>query len=268
MRRRSLPLLALLLAACPGKGGYVRDYPAPSVADAVARLGAARDALTAFRAESTMDYWLGEDRVKGTVLVMGTAGAKVRFNALSPAGDSVMADMACDGHDFVYVDVQNNCQLAGPCSRDSIGQLLGVALEPDDFLHLALGGTPVLAAPTGTVTWDAEHGQEHLALTSAAGSQAVTIDARDKHWDVVASELKAPDGTVVWSVENAGFVQVADAAGGSHRLPTKTRFKSPGKKADLLVEWKERTVNPTLDDAKFKLEAPAGLPACGAKPAR
>jgi hypothetical protein len=199
---------------------------------------------------------------------MGEAGARVRFNALSPAGDSVMADMACNGASFVYVDIQNNCVLSGPCNRDSIGQLLGVQLEPDDFLHLALGSTPVLADPTGTVTWDGAHGQERLALSGAAGTQAVTIDARDHHWDVVASELKGVDGKIVWSVENAAFEDVADAAGGTHRLPTKTRFKSPGQKADLLVEWKERTVNPVLDDAKFVLEAPAGLPTCGARSAK
>ena len=47
-----------------------------------------------------MDYWLGNQRAKGEVLVMGKPGAKVRFAALSPAGGSTIAEMACDGTSF------------------------------------------------------------------------------------------------------------------------------------------------------------------------
>ena len=58
----------------------------PTAEDIVARLAKKRAELTSFTADSTMDYWLGSQRVKGEVLVMGTPGAKVRFAALSPAG--------------------------------------------------------------------------------------------------------------------------------------------------------------------------------------
>jgi hypothetical protein len=51
-----------------------------------------------------------------------------------------------------------------------------------------------------------------------------------------------------------------------HRLPSKTRFKSPIQQADLLVEWKERTVNVTIDPTKFVVNVPPGLPSCGGRP--
>ena len=94
-----------------------------------ARLATERGKVTSFRSQSVMDYWLGNQRVKGSVKVMGTHGAKVRFNAEDPMGN-VIADLACNVRDFVYVDHQNNCQLTGPCNRDSIAQLLGVPLAP------------------------------------------------------------------------------------------------------------------------------------------
>lgn len=254
---------ALILATgCNGGKGASRPYPQPTVEQILGRLAQDRAARTGFSAESTMDYWINNQRVKGTVLVMGTTGKRVRFNALSPAGGNVLADMACDGTNFAFVDQQKNCQLTGPCNRSSIASLLGVELEPEDFLALALGTPPVLEGATGTVEWDSKHGHEKLKLQGAGGTQTITIDARNGRNDVIASELRDPSGKVVWSVENADFEVSKDAAGKEYRLPTKTRFKSPRQNADLLVEWGERMVNPTIDPAKFSVPIPAGLPRC------
>jgi len=254
--------LALALAGCPSTSG---KYKAPAVlptADAVvAQLAKTREARTAFRAESVMDYWLGDQRVKGTVYVMGTNQRQVRFNAISPQQD-VLADMACDGQNFALVDMQHNCQLAGPCTKQSLARFLRVELEPEDVLHLALGTVPVIANATGTVTWDASKGYERVELKGPGGTQRIVIDAREGRSDVVSSELVGTDGKVAWSVENADFEAVKDEAGGEHRLPAKTRFKSPVQQADLLVEWKERVVNPTIDPAKFTVTIPEGLPTC------
>jgi hypothetical protein len=257
-----LGLVAVLFAfACSGGGGkYKAPSRLPTADDIIAKLAATRDARKAFRAESVMDYWLSGQRVKGTVLVMGTSQKQVRFNAISPQND-VLADMACDGQDFALVNMQKNCQLTGPCNKQSIATFLRVELEPEDVLHLALGTVPVPAGSKGTVTWDANKGYERVELESAEGKQKIVIDARDGHSDVVSSELSR-DGKVVWSVENQDFTEVKDEAGGVHRLPAKTRFKSPQEDADLIVDWKERTVNPTLDAAKFKVEVPQGLPRC------
>ena len=280
---RSILLLctALLLPACPGtQTGAKRDYPEPKAADIVAQIEKQHTERQAFTAESTMDYWLGKDRVKGSVLVMGTIGKKVRFNALSPAGGNVLADMACDGTNFAYVDQQNNCQLTGPCDRQSIAALLRVELEPDDFIYLALGTVPISAwagprktvpdpgwVNEGTVVWDQKTGHENVTLTGGPGTQTLDVDLRGGRFDVIKSEFKDKAGKTVWSVENADFGTVKDAAGGEHRLPGKTRFKSPMQSADLLVDWGDRTVNPDLSNpAKFQVTVPAGLPPCGQKP--
>lgn len=262
----SLPVLVALACGCPRKGDSYKPPPAmASAKDVIARLAKLREARTSFTAESVMDYWLGKDRVKGTVLVMGTAKRQVRFNALSPQGGGVLADMACNGTDFAYVDFQNNCQLTGPCTRSSIASLLRIELEPEDFFSLALGVVPVDPQATGTVEWDAAKGHERVKLESPAGTQTIVIDAREGRSDILSSELAGKDGKVVWSVENADFEVVKDAQGGEHRLPGKTRFKSPRQQADLLVEWKERSVNVTIDPAKFTVNVPPGLIACGSQ---
>ena len=80
---RSLALALVLLAGCPSGGGSsTRPYPAPTAESVTQKLAAARTAMTGFRGDSTMDYWLSGQRAKGEVLVMGEVGKKVRFAAL------------------------------------------------------------------------------------------------------------------------------------------------------------------------------------------
>lgn len=264
------PLVGLTLAcsACPHNGGYQAPSKADTVQDVVSKLEAQRKARTSFRVETLMDYWLGKERAKGTVYIMGTSARQVRFNAVNPTG-GVLIDMACNGTDFSYVDFQNNCQLAGPCNKSSIASLLRVELEPDDFHDLAQGTPPVIADPTGTVTWDSKTGHEKVVLTGAAGTEKLEIDARDGHFDVLSAELVDPQGKTVWSVDNTDFHDVEDVHQVKQRVPGKTRFKSPREQADLLVEWKsdQRAINLPLESTKFTVPIPDGLPSCGSRTA-
>lgn len=257
-------VVAILATACCGPKSPRPPSNDLTVQQIVDNTAKARSELTSFRGDSTMDYWLSGQRAKGEVLVMGTTGKKVRFAALSPAGGSTLAEMACDGTNFVYVDYQNNCALTGPCDAQSIATFFGIALEPDDFLHLALGTPPIVANAQGKATWDSSRGAWKADLTGSDGTQSLSIDNKDSRWDVLDTELKGTDGKVRWSVKNAEFDKVAGS--GEHRVPKKTQFKSPIGNQDLLVEWTELAVNEQLDAQKFTLTPPAGLPTCGQQP--
>jgi hypothetical protein len=265
---RLVALAAVLLACgCPRGDVPKPTGPAPTVAEVVDRLTKAKGELRSFTGAAVMDYWLGGDRFKGDVLAMGEAGSKVRVAALSPAGGSTVAEMACDGSRFVSVNYQNNCVLTGPCNKQSIASFFGIALEPDDFLHLALGTPPIVEQARGDVTWDASKGVHRVALEGPGGKQTIAIDDRDQRWDVVESELVGPDGKSVWSVKNGAFGNAKDPEGKDHRVPGKSHFVTPNQqKADLTVEWRERTVNVAIDPKKFTIEPPAGLPTCGQPP--
>jgi len=263
MRSAALAASLVVLSGCPHGDAARPAGPDPTVAEVVERLARARDELRSFSGAAVMEYWLGDDRFKGDVLAMAQTGARVRIAALSPAGGSTAAEMACDGANFVSVNHQNNCVLTGPCNKQSIAAFFGLELEPDDFLHLALGTPPVLAQPTGTVTWDGGKGVYRVELTGQDGKQTIAIAPHDQVWDVVGSELFGRDGKPVWTVKNAAFGSAKDPAGKDHRVPGKSRFATPTRqRADLTVEWQERTVNVTLEPQKFALEVPAGVPTC------
>lgn len=217
-----------------------------------------------FRAESVMDYWVGKDKVKGTVWVMGKVGARLRFNAINPDAGSTAVDLACDGTSFQYIDYHNNCQLTGPCTRDAIRQLLGVSLEPDDFLLLAIGSTPVIGpSPRAKVEWDAERGAWKLSLVSSDDMWQQTIYFSHPEHDILESEVRDARGQVEWRLTNKGFKTVKGAGGETFRVPERTRFEKPKEKADLIVRWKQRDLNLELGADKFTMSIPPGLPRCG-----
>lgn len=263
MKRALLGAVLIGVACCGPKGGTQNPRPELTVEMVTAELAKAREAMTSFRGESTMDYWLSGQRAKGDVLVMGKVGKYVRFAALSPAGGSTLAEMACDGANFVYVDYQNNCALTGPCDARSIATFFGIQLEPDDFLHLALGTPPTLGGnPNGSVKWNSSRGAHEVTLSSSEGSQKLTIDTKQGHWDVLDTELVGPDGKQRWSVANTDFHTVQGS--GERRVPGKTRFKSPAQNQDLLVDWGEQfEVNVELPNDKFTIQVPSGLATCG-----
>lgn len=246
-----------------------RAYPAPTVEQLLAHVRRNGEVVGSYLAESTMDYWVGDQRVKATVLVMGERGSKLRFNALNPATDTTAADLACNGQNFGFLDYQHDCQLTGRCDRRAIAQLLRVSMEPDDFLVLVVGSAPIIPEPTGTVRWDEKRGAEVVELVSPGGSwrQTMVLDGRGGpgQWDVLESVVVDAQGAVDWKLQNKRFGPVTAKDGQVVRVPEATRFEQPKQKADLQVRWKERTLNLAIDDAKFKMDVPPGLKVCGGK---
>lgn len=264
---RAATLVLLLLAGCPSQPTIKQPYRTPSVETFLAHLKAQGDKATSYVAtENTMDYFIGSERIKTTTHVMGQRGAMVRFNANNPATGSTAADLACDGTNFVFVDYvhgSGGCYLQGVCDANAIASLMRVRLEPDDFLLLAVGSTPILEGAAGTSKWDDKKGHWVIDLRAGDAQQTIELDGHDKDgkWEVLRSTVTR-GGKVDWKLENKGFETVDGV-----RLPKASRFEQPGHKADLVAEWGDRQLNLELDPTKFQgVTIPPGLKVCG-KPA-
>jgi hypothetical protein len=260
---------ALLALGC---GDPIKQpYAAPDAGAFVTHLRQVGDrAKTYVATENTMDYWLGKQRIKTTMHVMGEKGAKVRFNGINPQTDMTAADLACDGSNFSFQDFEHNCQLSGVCDRQAIAQLLRVSMEPDDFLLLAVGSAPIIPDPTGKVTWNGKNGTWQVDLTSPSGQkQRLVLDGNDGDggkWEVLESTVWDSAGKVEWKLSNKKMKTVKSEDGVPFRLPTYSKFVQPQQKADLVVEWATRKINlPPQPADKYQVAQVSGLRVCGQK---
>lgn len=267
----AVAIAASLGAACDKKR-VRRTYEPPTNGAMFTVLQGLQGRAQSFRAETVMDYWLGDDRQKGTVKIMAERGKKIRINALNPAGDSPAMDFACDGTNFQMVDFIKDCQLTGPCDATSVEQFFRIAIEPDAFIDVATGGAPILgevADASEVSTWDGKVGAERLELTSATTKQTVWL-GRPGTWAVVRTDVSDAAGKLQWRLENKNFAMMkySETEEGTGTaaiyLPGKSRFVAPGEKSDLLIVWGARDVNIEIPDDKFTFEIPPGLPMCGA----
>lgn len=251
----------LLFCACGSHGASVRPYPTPTHETLLGQLQSRQEQIESYYVESRMEYWVNKERIKPTVLVMGKRGAYIRVNALQPNGD-VAADLACDGSRFQFVNYNEDCQLTGPCTEDAISQLLRVHLQPDDFLLLAVGSTPVISANEVTVHWDKTKGAEVLTLKAADGRrQVIVLDGHSKRWDVLSSTVRDAEGVVEWELTNKDFRAHKGEDGVDVRLPQRTRFRQPKEHAELTIRWEDAAINLPLSSDKFTIPVPA-LPRC------
>jgi hypothetical protein len=259
----ALVAISSTASSCGCNGKINPPANRPDVDSLIAKLRARNADARSFRAKSTMDYWVGGERVRGTVLVQGKRGASMRFNALNPGAENVAVDLACFGGEFKYLNYNDNCKLVGACNRNSIAQLLRVGLEPDDFLLLAMGSAPVLAGDAKQ-GWDYDKGLEVITISAPSGEQEIIkIDMKkDRPMTVVYAELKGIDGKTDWKLTNKDFQNVTTEDGISWRLPGKSRFEQPKSDADLIVDWKDRTMNLELEDPLFNFDLDMGIKDC------
>ncbi len=255
----------VLLTACPGSPDYPKPEALPNADQFVEHLMTKQSAARSFQAESRMDYRVGDERIKTTVLVMGERSAKVRFNALNP-DDTVAADLACDGINFAFVDFNKNCQLTGPCTSDAIASLLRVNLEPDDFLSLAIGSVPLIPNAESSAEWNPKNGTVVIKRINRdlMTRQEIILDGRKATYDVIRATVHDANNRVEWSLENKDYADVKANDGTPFRVPGKTRFQQPKSRGDLKIRWQNRTINLDLAEDKFIMVLP-GLSECGAK---
>jgi hypothetical protein len=261
MRPAFLTAFTLFALACCIPVANPRPYQEPRADELIAHIKGEQKRAASFRAESTMDYWLDDQRLRGTVLLLGEWGSKLRFNAENPTGGSVAADLACDGKRFNFVDSNKNCQLSGRCDSSAIQTFFRVTLAPDDFIAMAIGSTPLLETDDRQIDWDGNKRVERLELRRGSRRQIVELDGKDKRWDVVSSTLYDGDA-VLWSLENKDFREWKTEGGDTLRAPKRTRFKQPKEEADLVIRWRERAFNIKPGPEQFSLTPPAGLPSC------
>ncbi len=212
-------------------------------------------------AETRTDVRLGKERVNVKVFMLAAWGGKLRFQALNP-NDSTAADLASDGEAYCFLDVRAGCAECGPATPERVARLVRIPLEPDEVVSVLMGSAPLLdeADAETTVEWDPSGGREIVTQTLGDETRRLVLDGKDRRWDLLSAEARV-NGKITWKIQHKDFHDVVSATGATVRMPGASLFEEGGD--TVRIDWRDQRVGQPLDENKFRMEPPAGLPACG-----
>lgn len=249
-----LSALVTFAAGCPGTMPPVaRPYATPTAAELRAAL-TARPRAQAIEAEARAELVPRKgQRVKVKVSVWAARPDRLRLEIAGPLGSGA-ATLVTDGQRFSLLDGRQGRLFTGEARGCNVARLVQVELEPAQAVTVLLGELP-MEEGDAQVGWDAhEGGREVLTIRTAdGGEERVWLVAQDRAWDPVRAERRDATGRLVWRVEHADF---ADVEG--KRLPGRTTVRDERRGSEIRLRWRDRTLEPTLRDEGFRLEAAPG----------
>lgn len=251
------PAVLLAAFACMGSscGGVPRPHDGIRDATEMMRMmGEIRGRAHSMRARGKADHFGPDGRVRGTVYFFVEAGGRLRFEALTPL-NTPAATLASDGTTFSLLDSRERVFYTGAAEPCNIARLLRIPMEGRDVATILLGGTPLIEHRQTRLDWD-DDGFYVLQLTGTQEGvrQRVEIAPNRQRLDVLRSVVKEGDH-VVWELEMEDHERVNGIP-----FPKKIHFVNPREDADVLVQYQEVELNPTLPDDAWTVAAPDGMP--------
>lgn len=258
-RRRGAVRLFLVAAALACLGASCGGVPRPrdgvrDAAEMMRMLGEIRGRARSLRARGKADHFGPDGRVRGTVYFFVEASGRLRFEALTPL-DTAAASLASDGTTFSLLDARERVYYTGPAEPCNIARLLRIPMEGRDVATILLGGTPLIDHESARLDWD-DDGFYVLKLTGrqAGLRQRVEIAADRRRLDVLRSVVEEGDD-VVWELELEDLTRVSGIP-----FPKKIHFVNQREDADVLVQYQQIELNPSLPEDAWTIPAPEGIP--------
>jgi len=263
-RLRSLATLAVIatgigtqLSGCVHKLPPVaRPYSPPSAAELLASLRARAAKIHAIDAVAKAEERAPKQpRIKVKVQLYAERPDRLRLEVEAPLGGGA-ATLVTNGAAFQLFDARQGRFFSGAAEPCNVARLIQVELPPRAIVDALLGSLP-LEGEASDAGWDPnDGGREIFTLRTGDGATTrVWLDGRGKLWDPVRAEHRDPSGALLWKLTHEQF-----ADHGGVRLPALTTVEDPRRGATIKLRYREQNVDPTLSDAGFALEPPAGLP--------
>jgi outer membrane lipoprotein-sorting protein len=250
--RRAIAVLAtaLALAGCttrptprpPPPGGVRADAAAIVVADS-----ARRSALRGLRAWARLSYESPEESRRAKQLLVAERPDRLRLEIFSPFG-AVFVLAAADGALAAY-DRGAATVYRGAASADNLRRYTQMDLPVAGAVDLLLGTPPIDAAAPGVATADGET-IELWRGTADGGARVVWYSAA---LAPLRYEERDRDGVVRLRAAYDGYTAVDGVA-----VATQLDIELPPSQQRIAITLSDVEVNPTLGDAVFAFQTPAG----------
>jgi len=236
------------------------------------------------QAESKVDYFGEQGRVRGSTLFVASRPERLRFDVFSPFGVT-LSTLTSDGKDFSLLDVTGKTFWAGPASECNVARFLRVPVPPHAMVSLLLGEAPVLAHDPDAATLAWESGAYVLRIQSSHGaSEMIRLEPRPEDWEIPWSEqrvrvreVRVVQQTIeLYRVELDSFETARTAKPRvdpdgidpdippsgppcSVEVPHRVRIVSEASAQDVLLVHQEVSLNPPLLPGIFRQRAPGGV---------
>jgi hypothetical protein len=262
--------------------------PPPSVFPdgdaALARMHATYACTRGVSAEAKLDYFGPTGRVRGNVLYLAAAPARLRLDLFSPFG-AVLSTLTSDGKNFALADLKQRKFVVGPANACNLARFTRIALPPSVLVDLFRGEAPVLVhegAPASAaweggryvVRIEGKHGaMERVELEPLpADFNRPWAEQRVRVLKVAVEQLGVPLYTVSMAdhtpiktaparIDPDGIDPPIPPSGPEchAELPKRLHIEVAGEEHDLVIALVEAAHNPPLPEGVFAQERPPGM---------
>lgn len=281
-------LAALALLAC----GRTPPSVFPTAGAAIERMRATSACSRAVQGEATLDYFGEGGRVRGKLLYLAAAPARLRFDVYSPFG-ATLSTLTSDGERFALLDLRTKEFFHGPATTCNVERFTRVPVPPFALVELLRGQAPVLVhePDRASVAWRSGlfgGGRYVVEVFGEHGArQEIELVPRSEDFDRPYSQQRLQVRSVrVWQQDYELYrAELAGHKAAQRRptertqeeiemgvpplppsgppcdaeLPTRVRLSVPESGQDLLIRNDRTWHNPGLSPGVFQQRPPPGV---------
>jgi hypothetical protein len=280
-RARRLLLLGVVSLAC-GKPPPASLFPDGEAA--LARMHATYACTRGVGAEAKLDYIGPGGRVRGNVLYLAAAPARLRLDLFSPFG-AMLSTLTSDGASFRLADTTKREFWRGPANACNMARFTRIRLPPSVLVDLFRGEAPVLKHP-GSPAQGAWDGGRYVVRVAGAHGATERIELEpipadfERPWAEqrvrVLGVAVEQQGVPLYSVTMADHKKTLTAPprvdpdgidppvppsgpACEAELPRRLHIEVPGEDHDLVIAVVEASHNPPLVSGVFTQEEQPGM---------
>lgn len=229
--------------------------PAGEADEIVNRLRARQNEVQAFAGRGTIRINTRDNRHYFQVTTVAERPDRLRLQALDLMGRPAMT-MTSSDNQLAYLDYGKAVLYQGPATEENFERLFPLGLTVTDLITLLSGGQPLSKYETAKLETVSEPGRKiwRLSLFRPAGGYVERIYLQPDDLTVLRAEIGPPGKGPIYRLEYDQYETVDQ-----RNVPHRVKVADLESGTEMIVEYEEVKVNPTLPSKLFILTAPPGV---------
>jgi|UniRef100_A0A7V6A3A4 outer membrane biogenesis lipoprotein LolB len=250
-------ILVLVIATLVGcRGGFLRRPQALPAAgklspeQVVSQLRARQGQVTGFAAKGRVTLVSPEQNATGTAIIKGKLPETLRVDLKDPLGRSVLS-FSTDGQQVEILFPRENKLLTGPATPANLSSFIPAGVKLPQALRLMVGDLPLSQGKPARMSQESD--RYVLEWQAPDGSLQERLWVNAGAVEPVKDEWYGPGGNLIFSAELGDYGKVAVDR------PAHLKLVTTSPKVELLLTYRDLTLNPNLTPADLAVSRPPGI---------